>query len=322
MLTLLLCPPFQISLDERLTSAARIDTVYEVTLPYQLKRIVSVIASAVSFGLADIVTPLACVGLNGYRPKLIFFIVTPFAFVALLLCLVMCWLHVGKHRITREAVMTAALPWALKFIFLAYPVITNTAFDAFPCLDLCLDQRAPEDLPCRSLSRVLKTDVSVDCDTSEYDEILRLAWLAIILYPIGLILLSASLLWRARRAILSARPTPLSRAIEFLHHEYEPSMFWWELLEMFRRFVLVGLMVLFHGPMQVVFGPCPTAHRQLARARSRAALRAASAEHSLALNATFTLRSAAQARFSPPSSSCCRSRRCHTSARPMISLRG
>ena len=41
----------------------------------------------------------------------------------------------------------------------------------------------------------------------------------------------------------------LSRAISFLHHEYEPHMFWWEVIEMLRRFVLVGLMVL----MQVAY---------------------------------------------------------------------
>ena len=35
----------------------------------------------------------------------------------------------------------------------------------------------------------------------------------------------------------------LTKATMFLHREYEEKAFWWELIEMFRRFFLVGLMV-------------------------------------------------------------------------------
>ena len=39
------------------------------------------------------------------------------------------------------------------------------------------------------------------------------------------------LLLSARKAILTERPTDLSRSLEFLHHDYEPSMYWWEMVE-------------------------------------------------------------------------------------------
>ena len=38
-------------------------------------------------------------------------------------------------------------------------------------------------------------------------------------------------------------PSELSKAIDFLHREYEPVVFWWELVEMVRRFLLIGLFV-------------------------------------------------------------------------------
>ena len=68
---------------------------------------------------------------------------------------------------------------------------------------------------------------------------------AIVLYPIGLLLLNAALLFSVRRAICSEEPTALSTAIAFLHREYDVrrGLYWWECAEMLRRFVLVGLLV-------------------------------------------------------------------------------
>ena len=70
-----------------------------------------------------------------------------------------------------------------------------------------------------------------------------------------LLALNAILLFRARYAIMSKKPTALSSAIAFLHREFEPHLFWWELVEMLRRFVLVGLMVLVQDTMmQLILG--------------------------------------------------------------------
>ena len=67
-----------------------------------------------------------------------------------------------------------------------------------------------------------QADVNITLDSSTYtNEILPLSWLAIGLYPIGLILLNALLLLSARRAILTKRNTTLSRVTRFLHKEFE-----------------------------------------------------------------------------------------------------
>ena len=79
-----------------------------------------------------------------------------------------------------------------------------------------------------------------------------------IIYCFGLFALNAMLLFLARKPILAKRPTatPLSRAIRFLYREYEPWAFWWELMEMARRLVLVGIFVLIQrgSIVQIVLG--------------------------------------------------------------------
>ena len=79
---------------------------------------------------------------------------------------------------------------------------------------------------------------------------------AIIIYPIGLIALNLYLLVHARKAIVGKRQTMLSLATAFLHKEYKPSFFFWEIIEMFRRFWLVGVMVVIeNGKMlQLILG--------------------------------------------------------------------
>ena len=97
--------------------------------------------------------------------------------------------------------------------------------------------------------------MAIQCRTRQHADAKALAVVAIILYPVGLLLLTAALLFASRAAIRTKRPTTLSCAIAFLHREYEPQFFWWELVEMLRRLVLVGLMVLVQGSMmQIVVG--------------------------------------------------------------------
>ena len=77
----------------------------------------------------------------------------------------------------------------------------------------------------------LSADVSIQCDTAEYRNIQLIAWVAVILYPFGLLALNAALLFFARDAIRTGKKTELSRAISFLYAEYEPQAMWWECVE-------------------------------------------------------------------------------------------
>ena len=94
-----------------------------------------------------------------------------------------------------------------------------TAFEAFPCYEL------------GEGGSWLIVDMEVQCYTPQHTRTRLLALVAIILYPIGQLALYATLLVSAHKAILSMRPSTLSTAIHFLHRDYKPDFFWWELLE-------------------------------------------------------------------------------------------
>ena len=83
--------------------------------------------------------------------------------------------------------------------------------------------------------RFLVADVSVKCGSPEHSDIQGLAWIAIVIYPVGNFVLDAVLLLSARSAIQEEKPTILSRATSFLHAEYKPLFFWWELIEAWKK---------------------------------------------------------------------------------------
>ena len=90
----------------------------------------------------------------------------------------------------------------------------------------------------------LRADYAIECsDTnawSSYKRVELLAWLGIMLYPVGVSVLYSLLLFASRRAILDNKPTPLSKALGFLVRDYEPRYMWWELLVLWRQLYLVG----------------------------------------------------------------------------------
>ena len=172
--------------------------------------------------------PLECVGAYGYKNRLRLWSLAPLVLVAVV-CLAMALdLLVRSDRsLTLGGLLSRVLPVILRLAFLVYPIVTNVAFEAFSCFEF-EDGRS-----------WLRTDVAIECETPPHAEAMRLAALAITVYPVGLFVLNAVLLFSARKAIRSGLETALSRPLRFLYAEYTGHMFWWELMEMGRRFILV-----------------------------------------------------------------------------------
>jgi hypothetical protein len=122
--------------------------------------------------------------------------------------------------------------------------VSNAAFEAFSCYEFDGASRA-----------FLVADVSVQCSSPwaghttqpRHQRIVALAVAMIMVYPVGLIVLTGALLFANRKAIQSCQSTEATVAIHFLWGEYEPSFFWWELVEMMRRLLLVGVFILVGG---------------------------------------------------------------------------
>ena len=197
--------------------ATKFGSVYQVSLPGEVKRFLEQFAIALTLGI-DIVeaTPLECVGLSGYTPRMVFWTVAPIILVAFVFLGTAVWLSVKHRRPPLPlVVLQVAAPLVLKLLFLIYPIVTRIAFEAFSFHEF--DQGS-----------WMRADVRIQRGTEEYDWAWNAATIAIVLYPIGLLVLFGWLLFRAHHAITQRQPTALSTAIQFLHGEYDTSFYWWE----------------------------------------------------------------------------------------------
>ena len=188
------------------------------------------LAVQVTISLGIDAIPLDCVTAGGYLAHLLLWVLIPIILI-IAITLIESARLIRRSRFSMPALMQAVAPLALRIIFLCYPTITNISFEAFSCY--AFDDG----------TRWLISDVSIQCDTAQHRHAKASAWAAIAVYPAGCILLNSYLLLMARNDIHAARLTRRTRAIAFLYQEYVPSWYAWELAEMSRRFVLVGLLV-------------------------------------------------------------------------------
>ena len=206
--------------------SSKVGKQYHVTMPPEVRSVLGVFEVAISFGL-DISTPLECIGAVQYEQQLIFWMSLPLVLISMLLLAGLL-----RSRLSPHAALRWALPSIVRLMFLLYAIVNAKAFEAFPCHDF-----GDAD------GRWLVADVNVRCESAEHTRIKAVAWVAICLYPIGWTATTAALLFVAREPITGrAEPTDLSRALRFVYGEFEPGYYWWELLEMLRRFLLVGLL--------------------------------------------------------------------------------
>ena len=68
-----------------------------------------------------------------------------------------------------------------------------------------------------------------------HEEVKRTAWGFLLIWPVGVPLLYATLLYRSREVIVGRKPSPFTRAIGFLHAEYHPQHWYWEVTDLTRK---------------------------------------------------------------------------------------
>ena len=112
--------------------ATKVGSVYGVTLPEEVRDFLETMSLTVSFGMQGFATtPLACMGAEGYVPRLLFWMIMPPCVILLIVGAVSLRL-VLRRAFDRATLIEQATPWLLRVLFLLYPVITNIAFEAFP----------------------------------------------------------------------------------------------------------------------------------------------------------------------------------------------
>ena len=123
----------------------------------------------------------------------------------------------AKSRTRR--VLAKAAPTSLRLLFFVYPIVTQQAFRAFSCHTF--DEGSP------IATHWLRADVAIQCGSGEHFVAMATAWVGIILYPVGILLFFAWLLYIAREDIVAGRRTELSAALKFLHGDFEREFFYW-----------------------------------------------------------------------------------------------
>ena len=221
----------------------QVPTIYQLSLPASVTAIIESFTPIFSLGIDFLTTiPLECVGLGGFRTELVVYMLLPILVLGVTYPLVV---SAGPKNIKTANMTNRAshaqravgrhfrqgLPLALLISFLAFPIVSTKAFQAFP------------------IERVggiiyLKADYRVTGGSSRHTVIKAWASVAILLYPLGIPLLYGYLLYKVRGTLQKRERSPLSSALAFLHRPFKPKFFWWELVLVAQKLILVGLFVL------------------------------------------------------------------------------
>ena len=90
----------------------------------------------------------------------------------------------------------------------------------------------------------MRQDASVECGSDDHGSITDVATGFIVLWPVGSLVLFTSLLAACYKPLQAKSPNALTRATAFLHREYEKTWYWWEAVELARKLVLTGFVLL------------------------------------------------------------------------------
>ena len=203
--------------------ATRVPTVFRVSMPASVAALLDTF-EGLNLNIDSVGLPLPCLQIGSFFNRLLFVVLMPYVIALLIIAWCTSSEALAASSTWLKGGLIRALPYLLGLSFLAFPMVSSLAFQAFSCESFDDGTRF-----------FLRADYSLNCDTDEYDAVMNLAWAAIVLYPLAIPLVCLVLLLSTRKAILNEQPTPLSRALAFLHQDYEPSMFWWEIVEIAKK---------------------------------------------------------------------------------------
>lgn len=146
---------------------------------------------------------------------------------------------VAKHRncgseAALQNVGQKHVSMVLLISFLVYSSVSATLFQSFACEDL------------DNGKKFLRADYRIECDSSKHQVVQVFAGIMIFVYPVGIPLFYAYLLYKNRRVLESEveRATNLRvKPISDLWLPYKPERFYYELVECLRRISLTGVVV-------------------------------------------------------------------------------
>ena len=220
---------------------SEVEEVFIMELPVSAVRFIESF-SWLDLSIVDLVQ-LECIGLGGYHNELRLTAATPAVLIVLMA--LGSLVHEAAIEQTRGGDLVRAaslrmLPSALLVTFLVVPDISSLAFQSFRC-------------ECFGDESWLRSDYSLQCTsggcevehrTTEYLRVRFSAWLVLCVYAIGVPCVYALLLIRSRRTIMDEEHGSLADALAFLHGDYHPSCYGWEVVKVAQKLVVVGFVSL------------------------------------------------------------------------------
>ena len=158
---------------------------------------------------------------------------------ALLVCVDRTASEQRRFRSVIIAGLQRALPVGLGLTFLVLPSASTRIFKTFRC--------EPIEYSVGQVRRYVYAAPELECDSEDYSLARRDAIAFLFLWPVGCPVLYAVLLWTSRKALAKGVETRLSRATSFLSGDYKKFAYWWEPLEMCRKLLLCGWVMVIVG---------------------------------------------------------------------------
>ena len=142
-----------------------------------------------------------------------------------------------------EDLLKSSLGFCFTFVFMIYPAVSQTIFQAL------ISQELSED------NELLRVDFQIDYGSPTHTMVVYVAVFMVLVYPLGFPATIAYTLYSNREGLL-IEESPEREQFDPLVGDYKLDCYYWEALEMFRKVVLTGLMIFFSpgSVFQLVFG--------------------------------------------------------------------
>ena len=231
--------------------ARLVPVVYKIVLPRRVQAALDVVGY-LTIEVDALNIHISCYGVSDLFHQLVFLMVWPAVMIAvtpligLVLAIVLqqttprqLWAHglrAGAPGMIDTVLLRFAVPLTLLTLFIAFPPVTSLAFRAFEECKTFTDEAAESQSYLISATK----HYVLPCPSDELQRTQSIAWGAIVLYPIGVIVLCGTLLYVGRRALISKSNTAYSLSLSFLHASFKPIYFFFDLFDMTKKLVLVG----------------------------------------------------------------------------------
>ena len=148
-------------------------------------------------------------------------------------------------QVVKEVFSKTFTKWSVIIVYFALPTVAIGIFDAIRCRAFKLDDNLG------LFESFLLVDMSITCTLQDeanipntgYRRIFTTFWILFVMWIILTPLAILYLLKKASQSIQSKRITSLADSCRFLWEDYSPNMWYWDIVDLYRKIFLTGLIM-------------------------------------------------------------------------------